>query len=218
MMFSCDFGDQIQQYATLVDPKHNQFEVLVERNNQGIYLTKGWHAIRDFYKVQFGAWVTIVFMGNGRFGIRIKNRFGKRIRCPTFNPPMNFRVHRNAVPVTLDWFVPRPFMHDEVNFQLTYEKKLAVADVESGFLELADIGFAQMALDRETSIIDVVDENGNIWNCTLSFSMDPAPNFKIGGGWELMVKARRFTEGARVVIGAPAIGLNLTLYFCVIRR
>jgi hypothetical protein len=85
------------------------------------------------------------------------------------------------------------------------------------FQELADIGFAQMALDRETSIIDVVDENGNIWNCTLSFSMDPAPNFKIGGGWELMVKARRFTEGARVVIGAPAIGLNLTLYFCVIR-
>ncbi|AET02588.1 hypothetical protein MTR_8g043700 [Medicago truncatula] len=41
MMFSHDFGDQIQQYATLVDPKCNQFEVLVERNNQGIYLTKG---------------------------------------------------------------------------------------------------------------------------------------------------------------------------------
>jgi hypothetical protein len=86
------------------------------------------------------------------------------------------------------------------------------------FQELAEIGFAQMALDRETSMIDMVDENGNIWNCTLNFSMDPAPNFKIGGGWELMVKARRFTEGARVVIGAPAICMNLTLYLCVIRR
>lgn len=41
MMFSHDFEDQIQQYATLVDPKNNQFEILVERNNQGIYLTMG---------------------------------------------------------------------------------------------------------------------------------------------------------------------------------
>jgi hypothetical protein len=63
MMFSHDFGDQINQYAILVDPKQNRFEVLVERNNQGIYLTKGCNALCDFYKVQFGSWVTIVFMG-----------------------------------------------------------------------------------------------------------------------------------------------------------
>jgi len=75
-----------------------------------------------------------------------------------------------------------------------------------------------MALDRETTIVDMHDENGNIWNCTLNFSLDPTPNFKIGGGWELMVKARRIAEGAKVVVGAPSIGMNLTLYFCVIRR
>jgi len=134
MMFSHDFGDQIHQYATFVDPKNNRFEVLVERNNQGIYLTKGWHAIRDFYKIGLGSWITIVFMGNGKFDIRIKNRFGKRIRYPTFTPPMEFRVEHNVVPVTPDWVVPRPFIHDEFNFQLTYEKRLHVDDVTSGFL------------------------------------------------------------------------------------
>lgn len=40
-MFVHDFGDQIGRYATLVDHNDNQFEVLVERNNNGIYLTKG---------------------------------------------------------------------------------------------------------------------------------------------------------------------------------
>lgn len=122
MMFSHDFGDQIHQYATLIDPNNNRFEVLVERNNQGIYLTKGWHAIRDFYKVQFGSWITIVFIGNGRFRIRIKNRWGKTIQYPSFGVPMDFRVHRTAVPVTPDWVVPRPFMHDVFHFQLSYEK------------------------------------------------------------------------------------------------
>jgi len=74
-----------------------------------------------------------------------------------------------------------------------------------------------MALDRETTIVDMHDKNGNIWNCILNFSLDPTPNLKIGGGWELMVKARRIAEGARVVVRAPSVGMNLTLYLCVIR-
>jgi hypothetical protein len=99
-----------------VDPNNNLFKVLVERNNQGIYLTRGWHAMRDFYKLHLGAWITIVWMGNGRFDIRVKNRFGKRVRYPTFTPPMEFKVERSAVPVVVDWFVPRPILHDEYNF------------------------------------------------------------------------------------------------------
>jgi hypothetical protein len=134
MMFSHDFGDQIHQYATLIDPKNNRFEVLVERNNQRIYLTKGWHAIRDFYKVQFGSWITIVFKGNSMFNIRVKNRFGKRIQYPTLEPPMDFRVHRIVVSVTPNWVVPRPFVHDVFNFQLTYEKISRLHDVIVGYL------------------------------------------------------------------------------------
>jgi hypothetical protein len=46
----------------------------------------------------FGACVTIVFLGNGRFNIRVKNRFGKKNHYPTFNPPTRFAAVRNAVP------------------------------------------------------------------------------------------------------------------------
>jgi len=134
MMFAHDFGDQIGQYASMVDPKNNQFEVLVERNNLGIYLTRGWGALCDFYNILLGAWVTIVFLGDGRFNIRVRNRFGKKRRCPTFSPPMQFFVDRNVIPITLFNFVPAPFVHDEVNFQHTYEKSLDSDEMNAGVL------------------------------------------------------------------------------------
>jgi len=72
-MFAHNFGDSIDRYATLVDTNHNEFEVLVQRNNHGIYLTKGWTALRDFYNISIGL---------GKFGINIKDRFGKLLRLP----------------------------------------------------------------------------------------------------------------------------------------
>jgi len=50
-MFIHEFGDQIGRYAYLVYSKNNEFEVLVERFNGNIYLTTGWHALKDFYGV-----------------------------------------------------------------------------------------------------------------------------------------------------------------------
>jgi hypothetical protein len=41
-MFGYDFGDQLGRYARLVDPNHNEFDVMVERAHGLIYLTKGW--------------------------------------------------------------------------------------------------------------------------------------------------------------------------------
>jgi hypothetical protein len=38
--------------------------------------------------------------------------------------------------------------------------------------------------------LKLVDECGNIWNCTLQFERKPDPYFKIGGGWNRMIKAR----------------------------
>jgi hypothetical protein len=43
-MFTHDFGNHIDRYAKLVDPNYNEFEVLVERHNGRIIMTKGWHA------------------------------------------------------------------------------------------------------------------------------------------------------------------------------
>ena len=32
-LFANDFGDQVTRFATLIDPKNNKFDVLVERIN-----------------------------------------------------------------------------------------------------------------------------------------------------------------------------------------
>jgi len=36
-MFGSDFGDQINQIVTLIDPKNNKFEVLVDRINGSFF-------------------------------------------------------------------------------------------------------------------------------------------------------------------------------------
>ena len=146
MMFKHDFGDQIRQYVIMVDRKENTFEVLVERNNQGIYLTRGWGALSDFYKLSLGAWVTIVYVGEGRFNIRLMDRFGKKLRCPEFSPPMEFLVDRNAIPVTLFNVVPGPFAHDELNFQHTYEKRLELDEINEGVLVIFDKCIVQIII------------------------------------------------------------------------
>lgn len=59
-----------------------------------------------------------------------------------------------------------------------------------------------MALERTQTAVSLVDENANIWKCTLQFANCPYRVFKIGGGWDQMVKARRIKVGARVIVGA----------------
>jgi len=65
--------------------------------------------------------------------------------------------------------------------------------------------------------VNMVDDCGCIWNCTLQYESRPHPHFMIGGGWTRMVKARRFKEGDRVIIGAPYFGGNDKLFVIVYR-
>lgn len=81
---------------------------------------------------------------------------------------------------------------------------------------LAYVGFSQLALDRTTKPLKLVDECGNIWNCTLQFERKPDPHFKIGGGWNRMIKARGLQNGVRVIIGAPFVGMNEKIFFSVV--
>ena len=50
-MFANDFGDRINCFVKLIDPKDNQFEVLVENIIGSFFLTKGWKALCDFYGI-----------------------------------------------------------------------------------------------------------------------------------------------------------------------
>lgn len=133
-MFGHDFGDQIGRFATLVDDNNNQFEVLVERNNTGLYLTRGWHALRDFYKIGLGAWVYLFFVGEGRFEITIQNRFRKKVRTPNFSPSLRFEIDHDMLPFLMVDAVPRPYVHDPLKFQFTYEKRLTGDEIDSGWM------------------------------------------------------------------------------------
>jgi hypothetical protein len=66
--------------------------------------------------------------------------------------------------------------------------------------------------------VKVVDDNGNIWGCTLMYRTDDGGSFKIGGGWKRMVLARRLRQGSKILLGAPVAGKNEVLYLRVIRK
>jgi hypothetical protein len=85
--FGLEFGDQINRYVVLIDKNHNEFDVRVERINGNIFFTRGWADLRDFYEITFGAWVTVVFLGLGRF--QIKKRLNSSF-CPLTFPKLRF--------------------------------------------------------------------------------------------------------------------------------
>jgi len=133
-MFGHDFGDQIGRYATLVGGNNNQFEVLVEKNNTGIYLTRGWLALRDFYKISLGCWVSMFFVSDNKFEITLEDRFRRRMTIPRFTPSMKFEIDRDMLHFLMIDVVPRRYIHDPMNFQFSYEKKLTGDEVDSGYL------------------------------------------------------------------------------------
>jgi len=84
--------------------------------------------------------------------------------------------------------------------------------------DLSYIGFCQATLDTCTTTLNVVDDNGNVWACTLMFGIDDGPHFIIGGGWKRMVMARRLRQGSHFMLGAPVAGKNRTLYLRVMHN
>jgi len=111
-MFVHDFGDQIGRYANLVDSKNNEFEVLVERFNGNIYLTTGWHALKDFYDVCLGFWMTMVFVSMDKFVIHLKDRFRRNMSIPRFTPLMIFKLEKQVVPFNNFDVLSSLFVHD----------------------------------------------------------------------------------------------------------
>jgi predicted Zn-dependent protease len=41
--FVSDFGASLGDYATFIDPNNNQFEVMVERIRDSVFLTSTWY-------------------------------------------------------------------------------------------------------------------------------------------------------------------------------
>lgn len=81
---------------------------------------------------------------------------------PKFNPPVKFEIEKEAISFHAFNVAPTPFTHDETCFEFSYEKKLTSEEIDSGWLELAYTGFCEMALDRRTKSLKLVDDYGNI--------------------------------------------------------
>jgi len=62
--FVADFGAQLGDFTTFIDPNNNMFEVLVERISGTVFFTTGFNAIRDFYDVRCGGTTFMVFTGS----------------------------------------------------------------------------------------------------------------------------------------------------------
>ena len=69
----------------------------------------------------------------------LKDRFGKVIKAPIFNPPMHFVIDRTNVQPSFNNALP-PFTgnltyrHSNTNMHIDHVKNLTVYDVTSGFL------------------------------------------------------------------------------------
>jgi len=96
--FVSDFGKSLGDYATFIDPNNNQFEVMVERIRDSVFLTTGFNVIRDFYDVRLGGTIVIVFTSAEQFGINVINRSGRVVDPPLFIPSMKFEIEKTIVP------------------------------------------------------------------------------------------------------------------------
>lgn len=138
-IFGADFGDKIHCFIFLTNPKHNQFEVCVERTNGLFFFSKVWKALKDFYGIGLGALITLVFAGLGQFAIVVKDRFGKNVRCPVFEPTMKFFIDKTFVQPTFNDVLPAltaalSYRYNTNNLTIDFVKKLDEDDVHKGFL------------------------------------------------------------------------------------
>lgn len=65
--FSRVYGMQVAPYVMLRDPKNNEIEVKVGKKNDRVYFTDGWSMLKNFYKIQGGSWMTVIYANKNLF-------------------------------------------------------------------------------------------------------------------------------------------------------
>jgi hypothetical protein len=169
-LFPDDFGEEIGRLATLIDLKGNQFEVLVDKVNDNIYLTRGWAALQNFYNICIGAWIELVYTGMSHFGLIMHDIFHDLIDPLVFNPPVKLVIDKyDLPPYFVDDLPDSPellaYDHDPTYFQYKYDKLLTHSEVSAGFLVSTTLGIFinKIAVHLESYLI--------ISNLVLSFVM-----------------------------------------------
>ncbi|GAU34403.1 hypothetical protein TSUD_217430 [Trifolium subterraneum] len=76
----------------LQDPNYNEFEANVIRNSNVCIFFDGWYALKSFYRICHGAWVSLAFMNPRLLLIRLTTRWGTGVDFPAHNPPLRHLV------------------------------------------------------------------------------------------------------------------------------
>jgi hypothetical protein len=127
-----DIGPYLNNYVILEDPNKNQIEISVEKRNSKIYFAHGWTRLRHFYRLNPGAWITLLYMNPALFKIKVWRITGAEVTYPKTDPPQKLllpKQHNQCFPSRpVTYFVsPSRFIH-------TLEKTLDPSDVGSGIL------------------------------------------------------------------------------------
>lgn len=122
MCFAKEYGLHVDEYVMVRDPNRNMFEVKVHRKNGKVYLRDGWADLRDFYKIDRGAWVTLTYVEPNLLDVTISARSGVEISYPNkLLPPMSkMIVSRDGGPV--------------MRFYRSFVRILSASDISSRYL------------------------------------------------------------------------------------
>jgi len=66
--------------------------------------------------------------------------------------------------------------------------------------------------ETSNTMLALIDDSGNKWECICVYESVPANQFIIGGQWKRMVDVRRIQQGDYIKTGAPAPGNKKTLF------
>jgi len=72
----------------------------------------------------------MVYVGPDKFGINLRGWFGEIIHYPQFIPKMKFVIEKHVLSFHLFDYVPTSWVHDEANFEFSYEKWLTHDEIE----------------------------------------------------------------------------------------
>jgi len=68
-------------------------------------------------------------------------------------------------------------------------------------------------LDKKTTMLSLIDDCRNKWDCVVVFGTVSDQHYIIGGQWKRTVDSRRIHPGSYMIIGSPTPGNHKIVYF-----
>jgi hypothetical protein len=139
-MFVEEFGFEMYKYNKVVDHYGNQFEVVAEKHDGGLYFTHGWSEIHNNYvdAEGKGGWASMTYVRPKLFVWILKDRYYRDCIVKHIYPHVCLNLSRTVFgrDENTGWAgtAPMPYYHDDENFTHNFIVILTESDVASRFL------------------------------------------------------------------------------------